>query len=349
MPAPFIKLADPSSYVACSWDLVADRAGLSYWVDFFCAHVETILSLGTDAAVARGESMESADGRAAACLAEFVPFFRSVERDPASHGRVTILKLDEWRDGLIREHGFDDCFVDLKERENAKMLPLLPEVCRGLDALDGPDQLRAIVEGVFAGNIFDMGAKATAARFRSESPDFFKTRDLLPGRPWRVDDYDALASAWTGKTYRKAIFFVDNAGSDFLLGAVPMARWLARRGTTVVIAANERPSLNDMTAAECRAWWPRVVEMEPSLAGLPIEVVSTGTGEPLIDLSAVSTELNDAAADADLVILEGMGRGVESNLDAVFSCDAVNLAMLKDEAVAARLGGEVFDVVCRFR
>jgi hypothetical protein len=44
-----------------------------------------------------------------------------------------------------------------------------------------------------------------------------------------------------------------------------------------------------------------------------------------------------------------MGRGVESNLEARFTCDALNLAMLKDEAVAARCGGKMFDVVCRFR
>ena len=91
------------------------------------------------------------------------------------------------------------------------------------------------------------------------------------------------------------------------------------------------------------------VDSEPSLAGLPIQLVGTGTGEPLIDLSEVSDELNAASADADLVILEGMGRGVESNLDAAFSCDALNIAMLKDEAVARYVGGKVFDLVCRFR
>jgi type II pantothenate kinase len=44
-----------------------------------------------------------------------------------------------------------------------------------------------------------------------------------------------------------------------------------------------------------------------------------------------------------------MGRGVESNLDAEFSCDALNLAMIKDSGVATRHGGKVFDVVCRLR
>ena len=77
-----------------------------------------------------------------------------------------------------------------------------------------------------------------------------------------------------------------------------------------------------------------MLAIEPSLADLPIHIVSSGTGEPLIDLAGVSPDLNEAAAGADLVILEGMGRGVESNLDAEFSCDAVNLAMIKDHMVA---------------
>ena len=42
-------------------------------------------------------------------------------------------------------------------------LPLLPIVCREIDRLDGEAQFRAIIEGVFAGNVFDMGAEATAA------------------------------------------------------------------------------------------------------------------------------------------------------------------------------------------
>lgn len=90
------------------------------------------------------------------------------------------------------------------------------------------------------------------------------------------------------------------------------------------------------------------METERSFGELPIERVTSGTGEPLIDLLGVSAELNRAAADADLVILEGMGRGVESNFDASFNCDALNLAMLKDAEVAGRIGGKLYDVVCQF-
>ena len=132
------------------------------------------------------------------------------------------------------------------------------------------------------------------------------------------------------------------------LGMVPLCRYLAGRGTEVVIAANELPTLNDMACSDIHALWPQLLAAEPSLARLPIRVVSTGTGEPLIDLLSVSDELNDEAAGADLVILEGMGRALESNFDAAFDCDALKLAMIKEEFVAAWLGGKVFDVVCRF-
>ncbi len=345
---PFVKLADAGSYVACDWDLTADDFGRQHWVGFFKRHINTILALGVEAALSRGD--ESATARAEACRQEFNRVFDAFAADPGSHETVTILTLDQWRDRLLRDHGFVDAFADLKARENAKMLPLLPAVCRQLDAIADPrQQLLAVVEGVFAGNIFDMGAEATAKLFLSETVDFFAVRDKLPTRPWLIDDFDAFADAVLGAGYRKCVFFIDNAGSDFLLGALPMMRYFARRGTQIVLAANQRPTLNDMTISDVNGFWPEIVGVCPEFAQLAIQRVSTGTGEPLIDLSNVSDELNEAAADADLVILEGMGRGVESNLAAVFNCDAVNIAMLKDVAAARRLGGVMYDVVLRYR
>jgi damage-control phosphatase, subfamily II, stand-alone protein len=342
---PFCKLANPSSYVACSWDLTTDATGRNHWVTFFKRHLDTILKLGVDSAKSKAEAVK----RAESCRRDFFATFDGFAENPMGYGRVTILTLDGWRDDCLRRWGFDDPFADLKNRENDKMLPLLPAVCREIDSLAGRAQLDALILGLFAGNIFDMGADATAKAFLGASPDFFATRAKITPRPWLIDDYDALAGRFlSGPVHRKAVFFIDNAGSDFVLGAVPMMRWLAQRGTRIVLAANDLPTLNDMTVGDVRTWWPQILEAEPSIGALPIEIVGTGTGEPLIDLRQVSRELNAAAEDADLVILEGMGRGVESNLDAEFSCDAVNIAMIKDCAVAARHGGKVFDVVCRF-
>ncbi len=350
----FVKLADPSGYLASPMDVSIDGEARDHWVPFFKRHLLTILKLGCAAAVARGESEQSAQRRAELCREEFYDYFDEFLADPTGdgrhgHQRVTILTLDQWRDMFLRRHGFIDAFIDLKERENQSALPLLPAICREIDALPEAEQIQALVEGIFAGNIFDMGAEATSKAFMHGGPDFDATRRSLSPRPWLIDDFDALRRRFLQRPlHRKVVFFIDNAGSDFLLGAIPMVRWLARRGTEVVLAANQRPTLNDMTIGDVNAWWPRIVETEPSLKNLPIQRVSTGTGEPLIDLSDVSEELNAASADADLVILEGMGRGVESNLDVQLTCDVANLAMIKDLMVAKRCGGKLYDVVCRF-
>ncbi|MEM9754113.1 MAG: ARMT1-like domain-containing protein, partial [Planctomycetota bacterium] len=241
-----------------------------------------------------------------------------------------------------------DPFANVKERENRKMLPVLPGVLEQLDALPADDQPLALVRGVFAGNVFDMGAPATAKTFQDGGVGFEETRAGIKQRPWLIDDFDQLRPRLLDVTFRHCIYFVDNAGSDVLLGALPFVRYLARHGCRVTLAANELPALNDVTADDLRRLWPEVCAAAPDFAELPIEIVSTGTGEPQIDLLKVSDELNDVVADADLVVFEGMGRGIETNLDADLRCARLNLAMLKDEWFAKPLGGELYDVVCRY-
>ena len=350
MFAPFCKLADPHNYVACPWNLSTDAEARVYWVDRFKNHLETILNLGIAAGVSRGIDAASLLARAAQCRIEFADRFDEFKAEPRKCGQVTILTLDRWRDRILRHHGFVDAFLDHKSKANAEVVPQLATVCRELDETPEPERTRQVIRGVFAGNISDMGADAVINKLLAGGHDFHSTLRNIRPRPWLIDDLDAWEKRIaTGPPHRKAVFFIDNAGSDFVLGVVPMMRWLARRGTRVVVAANERPTLNDMTITDVKTWWPMLTAAAPSLVGLPIEIVSTGTGEPLIDLAEVSTELNKAAADADLVILEGMGRAVESNLEARFSCEALNVAMIKDEMVARRLGGGMFDLVFRYR
>ena len=155
-----------------------------------------------------------------------------------------------------------------------------------------------------------------------------------------------------GPRYGKAIVFTDNAGSDCVLGVLPLARWLARRGTTVVLAANTLPALNDVTSGELTQLCGQVAQRDPIFAALlvrrRIRVIPSGGVAPLLDLRHLSPECNHEAADADLVILEGMGRGLESNYDARFQCDALKICMIKDKCIAGRHGGKLFDVVFRF-
>lgn len=51
---------------------------------------------------------------------------------------------------------------------------------------------------------------------------------------------------------------------------------------------------------------------------------------------------------ADLIVLEGMGRAVHTNIDAEFVCDSLKLAIIKNRWLAKRLGGDMFSVVCKF-
>ena len=45
----------------------------------------------------------------------------------------------------------------------------------------------------------------------------------------------------------------------------------------------------------------------------------------------------------------GMGRAVESNLGANFTCDVLKIAMIKDASIARQVGGKLFDLVCKFQ
>jgi len=62
----------------------------------------------------------------------------------------------------------------------------------------------------------------------------------------------------------------------------------------------------------------------------------------------VSPKLNEIAADADFVVLEGMGRGIETNLRGNFKVAALKVGMIKHREVAMELEGDMFDCVCKF-
>jgi type II pantothenate kinase len=258
------------------------------------------------------------------------------------------------RQDLLIAHNIPDPFEKTKARENDTMLALYPKVVAELDGHASPEEaLLLATEGVFAGNIFDLGAGATTKLFANESPDFLKVReDVGNKRPWLVDHFDAMAHRLLSRPPQQAMFFCDNAGSDFLLGVLPFCRFLATRGTRVLLAANRLPALNDMTVAEVNALLPRVQAIDPVMNELvnsgKIAAIDSGGTAPLIDLREVSDDVNRHAKNTDLVILEGMGRACESNFEAPFTTDAIKLAMIKEEIVAHRHGGKLFDSLCRF-
>jgi damage-control phosphatase, subfamily II, stand-alone protein len=346
----FCLLSNSESYVAHDWDLLQDAAARGHWLELFDNHFVEALK---HAAMQYGRG---ATRPIQAAKQQFAELIARLRENPQSlgNGKLNIIELCRAREKVLRANKLPDPFGHVKNRENAAASELYPQVVRKLHALSGKEKWMRMIESVFAGNIFDLGSPMTL-HLAAQPTDYLTALENTKPRPWLVDDFEKLAADLPERPptkWSKAIIFVDNAGSDFILGVLPFARELAMYGTKVVLAANEVPSLNDLTADETAAIVQRLAATDNDLAALVqagmFEVVSTGNDIPLIDLSQVSDELNEAAADADLVVIEGMGRAVESNFDVKLKVDTVHLALLKDPMVAARINGQVYDCVCKY-
>ncbi len=347
----FSLLADPESYYCCTQNMLMDVEFREFWLDHFSHHFDLIMSLAVEVYGAGSRS------RAEACAAALRAEMETLRRHPAEYGELNLQVIGKRRQEILKAYDLPDPFLHNKQRENNAMLALYPEIIADLDrprqARTDMETLRLLVEGVFAGNIFDMGATETARLFASGSPDFLKVRQSLDGkRPWLVDHFDVFAARLLARGYRKSLFFMDNAGSDAVLGVLPLVRWLAGRGMEIALLANETPALNDITAAELHPLLGQISRIDPVMADHldsgRIKAGSSGGGTPLIDLMDVSEACNAMADGADLIFLEGMGRGLESNFNSLFVTDVVKLCMVKEEIIARRHGGKVFDVVFRF-
>ncbi len=348
----FCLLRDPQSYEALDWDLLQSPDELNHWIEVFEKQLERMLQLATDL---YGRAAEPQIEEARKLYGEKVQQLRSDPGSLGSNGQLNIMDLDYMRENILRDVGLHDPYRKVKADGTDKARDLYPHVVRQLHAQPNEDKWLYLIKSCFAGNYFDLGSHSTM-HLSGDPESFLQGVEEMKDRPWLVDDFDRLQAdlfQTVPAKWGKAVIFVDNAGADFVLGVMPLARELTLMGVMVVLAANESPSLNDMTADETVDTVQRLAAQDPDLeamieAGM-FEVASTGNGIPLLDLSEVSDELNEACADADLVILEGMGRAVETNYDAEFSVDCLQLAMLKDPLVARKLGGESLDVVCRYR
>lgn len=349
--AVFPLLAEPTTYVACPWDLTADAERRAYWLGVFRNHWPSLIKHAgleaRDRGVDASASCEEATRR-------YTDYLDTVGREPAAYGRLDVLALCRHREDALRHAGIADPYRLLKQQENERALALLPALFEELDAAGDADRDRLVIEGVFAGNIFDMGAEHTQEMFEQGQVDFAEVRAKLKPRPWRYDALDAWSARLREKPYRAALLFVDNAGPDVVLGMIPLARDLIRRGTSVLLSANTEPALNDVTHDELIGLVGRVAEFDPvtreALQGGRLRLAESGNWAPLMDLTKISPQLVSACNESafDLVVLEGMGRSMESNPDCELTCDCLRLAMVKDLGVAESFGAALFDLVMRF-
>lgn len=302
------------------------------------------------------DTILDAPSRAAKFAQRYGDILDELQADTESHGGPPdCILLCRLRELCLRECGFRDIFRRVKDEENAKAIGLLNDVINLADSIENSgERLEHLLKGVFAGNIFDLGVAQLAELFASSGMSFLRSYEKLLSRPWVIDDLEQFKLRWLRKSWKKAVIFVDNAGSDVVLGILPFARELLRRGTKVVLAANDSPALNDITYLELVDIILKVKEVKDGkelFFGVDAQnllIVNSGNDLPVIDLSRVSPDLAYIAADADLVVLEGMGRAIETNLYSLFKCDSLKLGMVKHPEVAEFLGGRLFDCVIKY-
>ncbi|GKA54032.1 damage-control phosphatase isoform X1 [Tanacetum coccineum] len=256
------------------------------------------------------DTVSDAPAKAEKFAQRFAEILEDFKKDPESHGGPPdCIHLCRIRELILKEVGFRDIFKKVKDEENAKAITLFKDVVQLNDAIeDESKRVENLVRGIFAGNIFDLGSA-------------------------------------------QAVIFVDNSGADVVLGILPFARELLRRGTQVVLAANDLPSINDITYHELLEIISKLKDENGQLMGVDTQnllIANSGNDLPVIDLSSVSQELAYLASDADLVVMEGMGRGIETNLYAEFKCDSLKIGMVKHQEVAQFLGGRLYDCVFKF-
>ena len=349
--ARFRLLKDPDNYVLYDWDLVEDTESLAYWLEHFAAQFRQTLKCAGDRYGLEADGPE----RIHAAGEHFDRILEHLRLEPDSlpGGRLGVVDICRLREMVLRGHDIGDPFANLKAGENRIALGCYPNTIESYGELSGREKWLALARGVFSGNLFDVGS-TVGMEAPGVPPDFFRSLDRVKPRPWLIDGFDAFVedASRPGGSWHKAVVFIDNAGSDFILGLMPLLKELASSGVSIVLAANELPSLNDLTAVETQMCLDELVRVDPDLGVLvcdgAFEVVSSGNALPLIDLTDISDALDTAAAGADLVILEGMGRGIESNFNTAFSVDSLHLAILKDSQVARRFGGELLDCIFKY-
>ncbi|XP_016484912.1 damage-control phosphatase At2g17340 [Nicotiana tabacum] len=355
VPFPLLMTPIESNYRACTipYRFPSDNPKKPTpteisWIDLFFNSIPSFRKRAES-----DDTVPDAPLRAEKFAQRYAEILEDLKKDPESHGGPPdCILLCRLREQVLREVGFRDIFKKVKDEENAKAISLFEEVVCLNDAIeDEAKRVENLIRGIFAGNIFDLGSAKLAELFSEDGMSFLASCQNLVPRPWVIDDVDTFITKWSRKTWKKAVIFVDNCGADIILGILPFARELLRHGAQVVLAANDLPSINDVTYTELVEIISKLKDEHGKLIGVDTSNLLVANSEndlPVIDLTTVSQELAYLASDADLVILEGMGRGIETNLYAQFKCDSLKIGMVKHPEVAQFLGGRLYDCVFKF-
>ncbi|XP_017887843.1 pantothenate kinase 4 [Ceratina calcarata] len=344
-------LKDPASYNPDTTDLAEDKEARDYWLQCFEESVDKFVAR----AIHSQPHSPTAKDRATRLKEKYVNRLHYLNLQPFAYGTLTVRVLLDTIEHYMKEFDFPDPYLHQKKKENEEALKHLKNRIAAIESLEGAEKIRALVLGVLSGNMFDWGAQAVATLMETTDFGFAEAQEKIPSRPWLQDDLDDwIERLENGPAHKCAAIFVDNSGVDIVLGILPFARDLLLRGTKVILCANSMPALNDVTYPElvvtlrdaakvCKVI--RHALKENRL--IPMETAQAG---PCLDLSRLSLDLCLAMVkhDVDLIVLEGMGRTLHTNLYAKMTCECLKLAVIKNRWLALRLGGDMYAVICKY-
>uniref|UniRef100_A0A1B0BSE3 4'-phosphopantetheine phosphatase n=2 Tax=Nemorhina TaxID=44051 RepID=A0A1B0BSE3_9MUSC len=349
-----VLVKDSNTYQPDTLDLNKDKEAAAYWFPCFRELIEKFAQRALESQRATDTSAEE---RANQFRSSYLSKLQEYQSQSESHKVLGIRELLELNDAQLRLHGFTDPWQEQKKTENEEAVPLLSGRLQEIDAIKSDrERWLELVRGVLAGNMFDWGAQAVT-NILQEDASFGLNAALerIQKRPWLMDDLDAwLQRLQEEEIHKCAAIFVDNSGVDVVLGILPFARELLKRGTKVLLCANSEPSLNDVTSSEltaildcCNCSCP---VLKQACSEKRLLVFGNGQRGPCLDMRTLPQDLCEALKtyQTDLLIIEGMGRALHTNLYARFNCETLKLAVVKNKWLAQRLGGDTFAVICKY-
>jgi|GEM_PF-3508871 len=347
--AIFNLISDPDLYNADTWDIGLCPDSKAYWLSSAIDSFDHILDQYRHEPVEDRLSLDAILVSAKKAFKSEIDMLYKKGDDVF----LSISLLDEIRFQILEQFKFHDPYLKLKASENISASKHYHRLITAHDKLPSKQLVKVLTQGIFAGNIFDMGQRDIINKIRDEGGlDFYKTMNQLPKRPWCVDDYDQWSTYYLNEKITRVMIFVDNAGSDFILGCLPLARQLAKMGATVFIIANDLPASNDITVNECKTVVGALTRDDEMLGYLlqtrRIRILGSGGHLPQVRLDEVSDECNDVTNGVNLLVFVGMGRSLETNYHTKFKCPTLKLAMLKSDWHAEQFNGNKYDVVCKF-
>ncbi len=335
----FCLLARPDDYTASDWS--GDKT-VKYWKQRPPELQEEFDAMLEHATKQYGRTMGD---EIEAAREKFSQTLSALGDDPPEAGGI--LRLEKIPGQILRDSGLNDPLGYHKNQETMSAAAAYPDVAHKIHGMVGDERWRHLLRAVVAAEEQQLNL--------SGGTDFVDIVEDLDSRNWVQDDFDAISSRLPDQPpaeWSKAVVFADKAGGQFVLGVMPLVRELAMWGVKIVLAADETSTGGTITADEAVGVIEELAggdaDLAAMVAGGMLEVVSTGGHVPPLDLSHVSDELNEAAADAELVILTGQHRAVLTNFDAPFSTDALRLAMLQHKSISSLLESEPGNCLCKY-